>query len=532
MENPTNTVVPGRRIIKSLGLASDVRPVNVFSYLLSSFVSISSLVFLSAATSFVLTAVVRVPTDSLGRINGSLVLLDEIVALPMVLIWGQVADAYGYRLVTFLGHFIVAVSLSLFVQAKDRYMLYLFRIFISLGFSALTTMISAILASMTTARLESVKDQESCNEEQVTEDETTPMLPETKKCNLKYGQRSARLSGIIGFVSGLGALFAVFVLLRLPPYFANLTNYPPREALRIGVQQAFYLAALIALLIAVSMIFGLRRDGERLWPLSSGGAGRLTCWTDNLKELLLGFKLGRGHRHLGVAYAAGFSARATTIAVSAYFPVYVNQYYISSGKCQLDSPDSPKEDIKKGCHAAFALASAVTGTVELSALIFAPAFGWIAASYSQPAILAASNALGAIGFFAIGFLPTPNHYLIWPTAIILGIAQISGVVVSLSLCASCRWRIHHSKVGNPVESTCPMISSSCMGDNRSRFTARDISGAIAGVYSLCGGLGILIGSFGGMLADWAPSAPFYLSGVLTMIVGLVCCIIFIGDQKQ
>ncbi|KAI8455545.1 hypothetical protein BY996DRAFT_6413063 [Phakopsora pachyrhizi] len=171
-------------------------------------------------------------------------------------------------------------------------------------------MISSILASMTMAHLKSVKDQDSCNKEEVTEDKTTPMLPENMKSNLKYVQVSAQLSGIIDFT----------------------------------------------------------------WD--------------------------------------------TTLGVLAYFPVY----------CLLDSPDSPKDEIKKGCHAAFVLASTVSGTVEI------------------------------------------------------------------------------------------------------QFTARDSSGAITGVYSLCGGgLGILIGSFGGILADWALSAPFYLSGVLTMIIGLVCGIIFIGD---
>jgi hypothetical protein len=43
----------------------------------------------------------------------------------------------------------------------------------------------------------------------------------------------------------------------------------------------------------------------------------------------------------------------------------VNSYFIRTGRCHLDCPDAPASEIKKGCHAAFALASALTGSIQV-----------------------------------------------------------------------------------------------------------------------------------------------------------------------
>lgn len=46
-------------------------------------------------------------------IHRSLVFLDEVVALPAVLVWGRLADVYGFRLVSVVGHVIVGKSQNL-----------------------------------------------------------------------------------------------------------------------------------------------------------------------------------------------------------------------------------------------------------------------------------------------------------------------------------------------------------------------------------------------------------------------------------
>ncbi|OAV90653.1 hypothetical protein PTTG_28251 [Puccinia triticina 1-1 BBBD Race 1] len=523
--SPAMTPSPGTRredskLFRSLGLAQDVKPLNVLAYLASSFVSVSSLVFISASTSFVLTAVIHLPADRIGRTNGALILLDELVALPAVLVWGRLADIYGYRTVTVIGHLAVAISLSIYIQSRFEYQLFLCRVILSIGFAALTTMLSTILASMTAARLPPPIPA-ACEESANSADERGNLISRIKKRSLIVSQRSSRLSGLIGFTSGLGALFGVFFLLRLPSYFASWSHSPVREALESGVRASFYVASTIAFLTSILMVFGLCRRGENVWPIKIPSSNPSTHWKTSIQALTLGFKLIKQHRHLIVAYAAGFAARATTIGVTGYIPVFVNQYYISTGQCQLDRPDAPADEVKKGCHAAFALASALTGTVQLSALLLSPVVGWMASVYPQPRILAVSNILSALGFLAFGLLPRPNYFLVWPTCILLGLSQITGIVVSLSLCASCRWQIFHSEsaIARQSEST-PLIPHPLPSDRPPPL--QDISGAIAGVYSLAGGLGILLGSFGGILSDWSPRAPFFLTGGIASLAGLVC----------
>ncbi|EGF98783.1 uncharacterized protein MELLADRAFT_95427 [Melampsora larici-populina 98AG31] len=517
-----------RSSLQWLGLAADVRPVNVMAYLLSSFLSVACLVFLNASTSFVLTAVVRLPLDHLGRVSGSLVLLDELVALPAVLVWGRCADLYGFRFVSVVGHVLVAIALSIFVQARSTLELCFARVLVSIGFAALTTMLSATLGSLSTSI--AVNTVPSSSDEQT---ETTPLLlsssPVVSECKHLEDQRSAKLSGIIGFSSGLGALFAVFCLLRLPPLIVNrFPTLSPRDALKEAIKTSFYITSVLALLVGLSLIVGLRRRNEGYSLISKNrSTSTRTGWWSSLRPLAYGFDLCLEDPYLVVAYAAGFSARATTIAVSAFIPVLVNQYYIASGQCQLDRPNVPSDEVKKGCHAAFALASALTGTVQLSALLLAPLVGWLASHRSQPALLAFSNAVGAIGFLTMGLLPNPRHWLMWPICVALGVAQISGIVVSLSLCASGRSRIQNAIFTRKKASLPPVAPSDepCTANQSTQDVIQnqsDISGAIAGVYSLCGGLGILVGSIGGILADWQPQAPFFLTGALTATVSLLC----------
>ncbi|KNF01779.1 hypothetical protein, variant [Puccinia striiformis f. sp. tritici PST-78] len=385
-------------------------------------------------------------------------------------------------------------------------------------------MLSTILASMTASRL-APPIPTICEESVDNPNERINLVSRIRKRSLIISQRSSRLSGLIGFTSGLGALFGVFVLLRLPSLFASWSHSPIRQGLEWGIRASFYVASTIALATSILMIFGLCRRGENVWPIKSYSSNSSpTDWKESIQALMLGFKLIKQHRHLIVAYAAGFAARATTIGVTAYIPVFVNQYFTSTGQCQLDRPDAPPEEVKKGCHAAFALASALTGTVQLSALLLSPVVGWMAATYPQPRLLAISNIMSALGFILFGLLPRPNHVLVWPTCILLGLSQITGIVVSLSLCASCRWQIFHSESAisqtRQTEST-PLISDS-PPPQPDQAPWRDISGAIAGVYSLSGGLGILVGSFGGILSDWSPRAPFFLTGGIASVASLVC----------
>lgn len=69
-------------------------------------------------------------------------------------------------------------------------------------------MLSAILASMTVLRSTGDCGVEVSQPSDVDETETTPLIPSAVDPKDLDTRRSAKLSGIIGFSSGLGALFA------------------------------------------------------------------------------------------------------------------------------------------------------------------------------------------------------------------------------------------------------------------------------------------------------------------------------------
>lgn len=111
-----------------LGLAPDVRPLQVFVSLSSAAVSISLLVFISASTPFVLSSLLDVPAGRTGDITGSLILADELTALALYLPVGGLCDRYGVKYVASGGYVITAVALVLYVQCASVWELILVRI--------------------------------------------------------------------------------------------------------------------------------------------------------------------------------------------------------------------------------------------------------------------------------------------------------------------------------------------------------------------------------------------------------------------
>jgi MFS family permease len=98
--------------------------------------SISFLVFLNSAISFVITQRIG-QSHNVGNAVGTLGFADELVALVACPAWGLLSDRIGVRTVAVVGYTIIAISLWVFVQAKNVYpQLLLARLFFSLGATA------------------------------------------------------------------------------------------------------------------------------------------------------------------------------------------------------------------------------------------------------------------------------------------------------------------------------------------------------------------------------------------------------------
>ena len=330
-----------------------------------------------------------------------------------------------------------------------------------------------------------------------------------------------------------------------------------------ALKDSYYIVGSIALLLSAICLLGLRDlPGE----VGKGWATLFhpTAEKKNishrgaylLEAIILGFRIPS----LGLAYLGGFVARASSIGITLFIPLLVNTYFISSGLC--DESEKNPVDMKDKCRDAYKLASALTGVSQLVGLIVAPIFGFLADRYQQFNMLLLLGAIsGAFGYLALTTLKSPRTNgedgtpWVFVIMALLGISQIGTIVCSLGLLGRCvlglRGDNHdervHSSNGHSFAPRDPAGGDSAGDDGRDEESApllesesipRDLQhlkGSIAGVYSLSGGLGILLlTKLGGVLFDQDSAAPFLmlsLFNALLLIVGVLCGLLTIWQRK-
>src|SRR5690349_1720174 len=103
------------------------------------------------------------------------------MSLPSVYLWGVASDRIGRRTVYSLGFLTMAIALASYTFAKNLYpQLLIIRLIFAVGGAASSSMVTAVLA------------------------------------DYAGEQDRGKIAGVVGIVSGLGALLALFVFLPLP----------------------------------------------------------------------------------------------------------------------------------------------------------------------------------------------------------------------------------------------------------------------------------------------------------------------------
>lgn len=285
-------------------------------------------------------------------------------------------------------------------------------------------------------------------------------LPEDSRAQRPSTEAStSQLAGLVGMFTGLGALLALVIFLPLPGRFEN-GGATPGDA----VADSFYVVGAVAFLVAIGCFFGLRNlpgEEQKGWKAllgrrsqdnkNSASIGELDgetpgAVTSYFKLLSTSIVLGFQDMNIGLGYVGGFVARASSVAISLFIPLFVNAYFINSGICPAD-PDAPgvpkfppTPGSKESCRRAYIVAAKLTGTSQLVALLCAPVFGYLSGRYRRynlPLILAAFA--GIAGYAAFGSLKTPDpagkdgSVGVYFIAALLGISQIGAIVCSLGL---------------------------------------------------------------------------------------------------
>ncbi|KAF7937444.1 uncharacterized protein EAE98_001758 [Botrytis deweyae] len=563
-------------VSRYLPFASRTTDAQAVTYLLAvCLFSISFLVFLNSSVSFVITDLIGVK-EGVGDLVGTLGFADELVALLACPAWGILSDRLGVRVVCVLGYLIVGLALILFVQAKNVFpQLLLARLFFSVGGAATATMVTAILPSMSARETddsqsspisrsalpenvrhsiatESIDSEITITPTNYNDRRGTPLGDHSKSMK-QTGSSPPRLAGLVGLFTGCGALVALIAFLPLPAQFSRMKGVSQGQA----VADSFYVVGVVSLMVSCFCFIGLRglagEEGKG-WRLLLGrpiardtvghSGGREDTekfqpyWTLISDSTILGFK----DAQIGLGYLGGFVARASSVGISLFIPLYINSYFIGHGFCQ-GSPNDPSPELKKECRRAYVLAAELTGASQLVALLCAPLFGYLSDRYRRFNIpLLTASVFGVIGYIGFAQLVSPEPQnidgrggspIVFVLVALIGISQIGAIVCSLGLLGrgvlgdeggyNLSSQLQDARSDENTDSrditteTAPLIAPPSLHQNPSR---NHLKGSIAGVYSLSGGAAILLlTKLGGYLFDnLSTGAPFYMMAIFNAIL--------------
>lgn len=362
--------------------------------------------------------------------------------------------------------------------------------------------------------------------------------------SVQPGTRNGRGAAVVGVMAGLGACFGAFVLVALPVYLRLNHNVKTTASVLIS----YTIVGAMSVTISILLFFGLHND--RAKKVSYWITGRIPeservalgvhteaeqqnhqhqeqsfssgAITDSLKlsyfQLLRqGFSIAFDDARIALAYGGSFVARSTSVCTVMFIPLLVAAAMNRQNGSACWS-NVPASELTGSCKRGYILSFSVMGVAQTSALLTAPLWGFAADKFGRRASLIAACVVGVVAFSAFGFFgtsaaesiiyfdkdssqkgvkllsssslagaPGSSITILYLFGALMGVSQIGTVITSMSLVTD---------------------------------TRRAASGSIAGVYSFCGGSGILVLSFvGGKLSDWFAGMPFLLIAVFN--VGLL-----------
>jgi len=353
--------------------------------------SISGLVFLNAAQSYVILDILDYPRDSIGNASGTLAFAGELFCIPLVTFWGFVSDRVGRGLIMSLGLGIMGTAIFVYPFASCVFPIRFLSLFSSLLFFRL---IFATGASATTAMITALIGDYAAQ-----------------------GGR-AKVAAFSGTAAGLGALIAVLIFARLPIIFSK-GSVAWMKFRHPEVVLAFTLTALILLMVALFSAFTLAK-------MPGSPSSNTSMWS-RVKTGVMEIR----RPCVALAYFSGFVARADSIALILFINPWIDNYMTKSGKCP------PAVDpFGSRCEPAKRLASNLMSTSHMATLMGAPIFGILSdrlgpiESVAGPAVL---------GFFSFGMLllaENPDSLMVYVAMLLSGLADIGMIVSSTALISS------------------------------------------------------------------------------------------------
>ena len=250
----------------------------------------------------------------------------------------------------------------------------------------------------------------------------------------------------------------------LPKYFQN-AGYAEIAAGRLG----YYVVASIGALSALVLWRGLK-SGRPAAREAEKSIGAL------IKE-----GIGAA-REPGVAlsYMSAFVSRSDLAVVGVFLTIWVSKAGRASG---MDSATAAKK------------AGAVLAVAGISYLITAPLIGIFTDRFDRVKALIFASFFGFVAYTSAIFVTNPLTGMIYVVILLVGAAQIFGVITSQVL--------------------------------MSQQAPAEIRGSVIGFFGLCGAAAqILLGFVGGQLFDkWTEAGPFVLVGLFNLALAFAALIL-------
>jgi MFS family permease len=424
-----------------IALQENITYGNLVAFFFATFAGLSLMSFVSIGQDILLNTFLKIPTEQQGSVAGNLQAVREIVVLLSIGIGGILADKVSRRFVFCFGFLFIAVGFSLFPFASTVPQVLVFYTLSGIGAAFITGMLTTLLAD--------------------------------------YIQPKSRgtINGIQGVLVGFGALFTVLFLKRLPKIFAD-SGMETYDAARL----TYFIIAGFGVLTAVILWFTLSQTKP---AQTEEKQGFIALLKEGLRQ---GKKPG-----IALSYASAFVSRADLLIVGTFLSLWITQSATAQGMSLTD---------------AAAKSGVILAVGGLSQLILGPFIGYlcdlVGRKFHRVDALALASVAGGIAWCSFYLVETPLESAVLLIMILVGIAQISGVITSQVLVA---------QQAPPA-----------------------IRGSIIGFFGLCGAFSqILLNWLGGKLySQWSPQMAFVLVGGLNFALVILCFVMrpFIENKEQ
>jgi len=402
-----------------LRLASGVSRGNAATYYFAAAMSICLLSFINLIQPFLLTNFLGIPVERHGLVTGGLTFWEETVGLFCIALAGILSDRIGRRSVFAIGFLIVGVGFLFFPFAQNLTQLLAFRILFSVGSVFVIGMLSSVVADYVV--------------------------------NADRG----KANGLVGVMNGVGAMVAVFGLVRLPTLLLN-NGLDVRQAGQI----TYFVAAGLAAFTALIMWVGLHRKDKALDEPER-----------SFRQLIREGLAAAQDPGVALAYGAAFVSRGHLLVMGSFLALWINKAGTLAGL-------SPAETTAR--------VGMIVGISQTIALLAAPLAGWLADRVNRVLAVIIIQALAVIGFSSLWLVSDPLGGLMIGLTCVAAAAQIGSIITAQVL----------------VQQQAPSA----------------IRGSVIGFWGLCGSAGILVStSLGGWLFDaWREAGPFVLMAFFSL----------------